>query len=134
MAEITIPVTALLFRGTVLYAFGLAAFVFSVLPAEMAGPLIRRAFPYFYLFVLGTSAFAAAPSVSLDPFSGRALVAITATDLVARQVMVPAINRATDAGQRTRFRTLHTLSVLIILAHIGAADLVIARVAGAGRP
>jgi hypothetical protein len=43
----------------VLFSFGFAAFVFSALPIETAGPTIRRAFPYFYLFVIATSAVAA---------------------------------------------------------------------------
>ncbi|MBC7497741.1 MAG: DUF4149 domain-containing protein, partial [Sphingomonadaceae bacterium] len=43
--------TALLFGGTVLYSFGFAAFLFNALPAETAGPTLRRAFPHFYSFV-----------------------------------------------------------------------------------
>jgi hypothetical protein len=38
---------ALLLGGTVLYSFGFAAFLFNALPAEIAGPTIRRAFPLF---------------------------------------------------------------------------------------
>ena len=45
MFEVSLLTTALLFGGMVLYAFGFAAFVFRALPAETAGPLIRRAFP-----------------------------------------------------------------------------------------
>ena len=44
MTEAALLVTALLFGGTVLYSFGFAAFVFNALPADVAGPLIRRAF------------------------------------------------------------------------------------------
>lgn len=94
MSEITLLLTALMFGGTVLYAFGFAAFVFTALPAKTAGPLIRRAFPHFYLFVLGTSA-AAAFSVTYDPMSGAILAAIAATTVIARQVLMPAVNRAT---------------------------------------
>jgi len=47
MDTIALLVTALLFGGMTLYSFGLAAFVFSALPADTAGPLIRRAFPHF---------------------------------------------------------------------------------------
>ena len=46
MTTMALLVTALLFGGTVLYAFGFAAFRFSALPAEIAGPTIRRAFPH----------------------------------------------------------------------------------------
>ena len=130
MSEITLLLTALMFGGTVLYAFGFAAFVFTALPAETAGPLIRRAFPHFYLFVLGTSAAAAAFSMSFDPMAGAILAAITATTVIARQVLMPAVNHATDTGNRTRFKYLHTLSVLITLAHIIAAAVVLIRLAG----
>jgi len=130
MSEITLLLTALMFGGTVLYAFGFAAFVFTALPAETAGPLIRRAFPHFYLFVLGTSAAAAAFSVTYDPVSGAILAAIAATTVIARQVLMPAVNRATDTGDRTRFKYLHTLSVLITLAHIAASAFVLIRLAG----
>ena len=39
--------TALLFGGMVLYSFGFAAFLFTALPPDVAGPSIRRAFPLF---------------------------------------------------------------------------------------
>ena len=51
--------TALLFGGMTLYSFGFAAFLFSALPAKTAGETLRRAFPWFYAFVIATSAAAA---------------------------------------------------------------------------
>ena len=132
MTEIAILTTALLFGGMVLYSFGFAAFAFSALPAETAGPLIRRAFPHFYLFVFGTSAAAAAIlAFSDDWFSASLLAFITLTTVFARQVLMPAINAATDAKRKSRFKALHGLSVLITLAHIGAAGAVIVRLASA---
>ena len=41
MFELFLLVTALLFGGMVLYSFGFAAFVFTALPADVAGPLIK---------------------------------------------------------------------------------------------
>jgi hypothetical protein len=130
MFELTLLVTALLFGGMVLYSFGFAAFVFNALPPETAGPLIRRAFPHFYLFVLASSAGAAAIALPFDPVSSAILMAIAVTTILARQVLMPAINTATDAGAKTRFKVLHSLSVLITLAHIGAVALVLVRLAG----
>ncbi|MEM6834417.1 MAG: DUF4149 domain-containing protein [Sphingomonadales bacterium] len=130
MLETALLTTALMFGGTVLYAFGFAAFVFNALPAETAGPLIRRAFPHFYLFVLGTSALAAMITYPIDRVSSLALALIAATTLVARQVIMPAVNRATDAGAKTRFKALHSLSVVITLGHIAAAAWAIIRLAG----
>lgn len=130
MFELSLLVTALLFGGMVLYSFGFAAFVFAALPADVAGPLIRRAFPHFYLFVLASSAVAAAVVLAFDPVSSAILVTIAVTTILTRQVLMPAINAATDAGAKTRFKALHRLSVLITLAHIGAAALVLIRIAG----
>lgn len=132
MIEIALLTTALLFGGMVLYSFGFAAFVFNALPAETAGPLIRRAFPHFYLFVLGTSAAAAAlVAFSNEWVSALLLAVIALTTVFARQVLMPAINEATDTKKKRRFKALHSLSVLITLAHIGAAGVVILRLAGA---
>jgi hypothetical protein len=122
--------TALLFGGMTLYAFGFAAFVFSALPAETAGPLIRRAFPHFYLFVLITSALSAALLAMGDPLVAATLAAIALTTLLARQVLMPAINTATDNGRTRAFRWLHGASVALTLAHIAGAGWVLVRLAG----
>ena len=50
--------TALLFGGMTLYSFGFAAFLFTALPAKTAAEALRRAFPWFYLFVIATAAVA----------------------------------------------------------------------------
>jgi len=130
MFELSLLVTALLFGGMILYSFGFAAFVFTALPANVAGPLIRRAFPHFYLFVLASSAVAAAVALAFDPVSSAILVTIAFTTILTRQVLMPAINAATDQGAKARFKVLHSLSVLITLAHIGAAAIVLIRIAG----
>ena len=119
--------TALLFGGTVLYSFGFAAFLFNTLPAEIAGPTIRRAFPHFYLFVIGTAVLAAVLLYRTDPLSGGLMLLIVATTLPTRQLLMPAINRATDAGAKAQFKILHSLSVGITLLHIGIAGFVLAR-------
>ncbi|MEM6385456.1 MAG: DUF4149 domain-containing protein [Pseudomonadota bacterium] len=129
MVEFSLLVTALLFGGMVLYSFGFAAFVFTALPAETAGPLIRKAFPHFYLFVLAASATATLGALANDWVSAGLLAAIAITVIYARQILMPAINAATDAGEKARFKTLHTISVLITLAHIAAAGYVVLRLA-----
>jgi hypothetical protein len=55
------------------------------------------------------------------------LALIALTTVPTRQVLMPAINAATDRGQRQRFVRLHTLSVLVTLAHIAAAAAVLVR-------
>lgn len=123
MMTAALLLTAALFGGMVLYSFGFAAFLFTALPPDIAGPTIRRAFPLFYLFVLGTAALAAALAWSLDTRAGAMLAAIALTTVPTRQYLMPAINRATDTGARSRFKRLHGLSVVITLAHIALAAL-----------
>jgi hypothetical protein len=130
MLILAILMTALLFGGMVLYSFGFAAFLFTALPADVAGPTIRRAFPMFYVFVLGTAAVAAALLWPADPLAAGLLALIAATVLPTRQILMPAINRATDIGAKGRFKVLHGLSVVITLAHIALAGYVLARFAG----
>lgn len=119
--------TALLFGGMVLYAFGFAAFIFAALPAETAGSTLRRAFQHFYVFVAAAAALAAALSFPNDPFSASLLTIVAVTTLPTRQLLMPAINAATDAGAKRRFHLLHSLSVAITLAHIILAAIVLAR-------
>ncbi len=129
MYELSLLATALLFGGTVLYSFGFAAFVFTALPTDVAGSLIRRAFPHFYLFVMASSSVAGAVTYPFDPVSSVILLSIAVTTVFARQILMPAINTATDQDAKTRFKVLHGLSVAITLAHIGAAAVVLVRLA-----
>ena len=127
MIEAGILLTALLFGGMVLYSFGFAAFVFSALPSDMARSTIRRAFPHFYVFVLATSAVAALFAAAFDQTSAFILAAVAATTIVARQIIMPAINAASDAGATARFKALHSFSVIITLAHIAGAGIALIR-------
>ena len=118
---------ALLFGGMTLYSFGFAAFLFSALPAPLAGSTLRRASPHFYVFVMATAALAAALVWSHDPVAALVLGAIAATTVPAWKILMPAINMATDTGAKTRFKALHGLSVLLTVAHIVLAGYVLAR-------
>ena len=40
------------------------------------------------------------------------------TTIPLRQLLMPAINRATDTGNRLRFKWLHSVSVSVTLLHI----------------
>jgi hypothetical protein len=122
--------TAALFGGMLLFAGGFAAFLFKVLPMADARALIRRAFPPFYLFVLGAASLAALLAGPVDGTGALALAAIAMTTVPARQVLMPAINDATDRGLRQRFVRLHGVSVAVTLAHIVVAAAVLVRLAG----
>lgn len=127
MTILALLTTALLFGGMVLYAFGFAAFLFQVLPAETAGATIRRAFPHFYLFVMTCAALAGASLWPQDRLGALLLLSIALTTIPARQVLMPAINRATDRGAQARFRRLHSLSVALTVVHILLAGWVLLR-------
>jgi hypothetical protein len=129
MLTMALLLTALLFGGMTLYSFGFAAFLFTAFPAEVAGPTIRRAFPHFYLFVMFTSALGAAMLLSQDSVAAGPLAALAITTIPTRQLLMPAINRATDDNAKLRFKLLHSLSVAITLAHISVAGYVLTRLA-----
>lgn len=114
--------TALLFGGMALHSFSFAAFLFTTL---QTGPTMWRVFPLFCV----TSA-AAALLWPLDPRSAGLLAWVAATTPPARQTLTPVIDRATDAGTKTRVHRLHELSVTVTLVHVALAGYVLARFAG----
>jgi hypothetical protein len=125
--SLAVLTTALLFGGMTLYSFGFAALLFSVLPTQTAGATLRRAFPLFYVFVMVTAVVAALGWWSHDIMAASVMAAVALSTLPVRQMLMPAINRATDAGQRQRFKWLHGVSVLVTLSHIVATGWVLAR-------
>jgi hypothetical protein len=106
--------TALLFGGMVLFSSGFAAFLFSALPPAAAGKALRQA-------------AGSALLLAYDALSAALLAAIFLSTVPTRQILMPAINAATDAGARRRFQILHGASVAITLAHIAASGYVLAR-------
>ncbi len=129
MLSLAVLSTALLFGGMTLYSFGFAAFLFKALPAKTAGEALRRAFPWFYAFVIATSAAAALFWWPRDAVFAAVMAAVALTTVPVRQILMPAINRATDAGLRQRFKWLHGLSVVITLGHIVATGWLLSNLA-----
>ena len=127
MEAIALLTSSLLFGGMTLYSFGFAAFVFSALPPDLSGNTIRQAFPHFYIFVLATSAISATLLYFLDPVAAAVMVIISVTTIPTRQILMPAINKASDSGARRRFKILHSLSVLITLSQIIGSGYVLTR-------
>lgn len=127
--SLAILTTALLFGGMTLYAFGFAALLFSALPPKTAGEVIRKGFSWFYLFVMVTAAVGTVFWWPNDTWSAAVLAVVALTTLPLRHWLMPAINHATDTGQKQRFRWLHSLSVLVTLGHIGASGWLLARMA-----
>ena len=127
---IALLTSAFLFGGMLLFSASFAGFLFKALPAAEARRLIRKAFPSFYIFVIITSLIAASLSVRFDILGAGILILITLTTIPTRQILMPAINGAADSENKQRFIILHSLSVLITLAHITATAVVVIRFTG----
>lgn len=120
--------------GAVVFQSALVApVVFSTLDAGGARDVLRTLFPRFFLLGVGCLATALVAALLLPAAPGnRALpIGILATALamiVAARLLVPAINRASDAGDagRKRFGRLHGLSVLLTLASLLGALVAVA--------
>jgi len=125
----TLLMIALLFGGMFLFSAGFAALLFKYLPPTDARMLIRNTFPPFYLFVIFSSGVAALLSWQTDLFSAGWMTFVMMSAVVARQLLMPAINRATDTGFRKRFAWLHGFSVMLTLTHIVVAGIVLVHMA-----
>jgi hypothetical protein len=120
-------VTAVLFGGMALFSFGFAAFLFTALPVDLARLTIRKAFPHFYLFVICTAALASVLVGQRDLDAAGVMLGVAATTVPTRQILMPAINRATDTGDKRRFNRLHGLSVVITMLHLVGTGWVLTR-------
>ncbi|MBT8535398.1 DUF4149 domain-containing protein [Polynucleobacter paneuropaeus] len=117
--------SSLLFGGMLFFSASFATFLLKSLPPTEARILIRKAFPSFYIFVMIASLIAALLALTSSLFSACILAVIALSTLPTRQILMPAINEATDTKLKQRFLVLHGLSVVITLAHIVAAGFVI---------
>lgn len=103
------------------FAAIVAPTVFQALPAEHAGKFLRRLFPRYYLWglVLALACTVAAFGAGVELAVSASCVAVLAGFVYARQILLPAINRARDLDlegdreARRRFRSLHLQSVII---------------------
>lgn len=85
--------------------------VFGTLPRELAGSLVRKIFPIYYivLFLASQVAGLLAFTPHLKP------IAFLCGFIFALHFvfLTPAVNRASDANNTNRFKMLHRLSVLV---------------------
>ena len=110
------------FGGMVFFSGVMAPLIFTQLPAEVAGGFIRRVFPWYYLAIGSLSLLAFVCMLAIaGPISWETLAMFTVVIgfVIARQWLMPRINRARDAalaGDRSaghRFDVLHRSSVAI---------------------
>ena len=78
--------TATLFGGMTLYSFGFAPLLFSELRAEAAGRLLRRAFPWYYLFIIAVALIGAGLLWPLDRLSVVLLASTALIGIIARSI------------------------------------------------
>ena len=123
---------ALLLGGMVFFAAVMAPLIFTRLPGQVAGPFIRQVFPVYYVWVLGCSAAAAAALLPVSGLAAALMAGCAALALWLRQVLMPTINRLSDAAQGgdadagRRFDRLHRLSVAANLLQMVVVAVVLA--------
>ena len=64
-----------------------------------------------------------------NPFNALWMAFVLLTTVAARQLLMPAINRATDSGNKKRFLWLHSFSVLLTLGHVVLTAVVLVNLA-----
>ncbi|KNG92872.1 DUF4149 domain-containing protein [Pseudaestuariivita atlantica] len=120
MQVVALLLTAALFGGMVFFSFGFAPVLFKLLGLEQTRPILRGTFPYYYLVVIGVAGAAALTAMSASLLGAALLGAICGSTIYARQVLMPRINAATDAGDTAGFKRLHGASVVLQLVQIAA--------------
>lgn len=130
--ETFLNITGLLAVGTTFgamafFSFVMAPLIFIRLDEAIAGRFIRGVFPVYYLVIGGLGLVAALGLVWGDPLGAAIALLIALGAIVARQVLMPRINRHRDhmlagsADAERSFERLHRVSVWINGAQILAA-------------
>ncbi|MEM0976516.1 MAG: DUF4149 domain-containing protein [Pseudomonadota bacterium] len=129
MTVIALFATAIVFGGMILYSFGFAPFVFTQLEAPAAGLMLRRAFPWYYMFSMGAGAASAFALIFVDTFGAQLMLAVVLIAMVAHFILMPRINAARDQGAsaKSRFDWLHRASVALNFVQLGLIGWVLAR-------
>ena len=118
----------MLITGNILVALGLAALtggmlffgavmaplVFTKLPAEAAGNFIRAAFPFYYAYIIATSALAAGGFLLRSQYgAASALFALMAVTVWLLFGWMPHLEAMRVAGDTAGFARGHRISVWI---------------------
>ena len=118
MEFIALLLTSFLFGGMLLFSVGFGTLSFKFLEASVARAFIRKTFPYFYGYVISVSALIVLFSLNICNIIAALAFSIFITTIPTTRVLMPAINKASDAKQKRNFVLLHTVSVFITLLHI----------------
>lgn len=116
--------SAVLLGGMLFFAFAFAPLVFVKLPAETAGPFIRQVFPVYYAVGAGCAGLAGLLA-ALPAWPDAAVLAVVSAGFVlARQGLMPRINRLRDAAlagdesAKRPFARLHRVSMILNLVQM----------------
>ena len=101
-----------------LFSIGFKTLAFKFLEVSTARLLIRKTFPFFYFYVF-IVALVASPILVVTNFDAFLLIFfISVSTIPTGLFLMPAINSASDNGIKPKFVLLHSLSLLITIAHI----------------
>ncbi len=101
----------------VFFTIAVAPTVFKVLPQEWASRYVRNFFPKYYAFLGAVSIIAS--FLATNTFSMVLLVICAALFFISLWVLTPAINRASDQGEKKKFGILHGASVVVNFIQLG---------------
>ena len=107
-----------LISGVIIFQSSIiASSIFTVLPEEHAGLLLRNLFPKFFLFLIGLSFISVIcfflANLNFLPFG---LIGITGLlSMSVCYLIIPKTNQARDEKNNSLFNKLHTLSVSLTL-------------------
>ena len=96
--------------------------IFTTIEPAPAGKLLRALFPKFFrlLMILGIATLAALWFDESASASQYVMAGLTVILPLICASLVPATNRATDAGAKGRFKALHFISVALTVLVLGA--------------
>jgi hypothetical protein len=91
------------------------------------GRFSEKLFQFFYLWCIAVALLAAGLLLFVDTFAAWLMMAVALTTVPARQLLMPAINLASDNNDRRRFNILHGGSVLLALIQMTVLAYVLIR-------
>ncbi len=114
-------VHGVLLGSMLFFAAIVAPSVFTFVSGEQAGKFLRGLFPRYYLWGILVSLLMTVLAAMVSPTLLLTSTVVLALFVIARQVLMPAINNARDlmlqddTEAKTRFKRLHGASVAINL-------------------
>jgi len=112
--------TGTIFGGMAFFAFVFTPMVFRFCEREDAAQFLRQVFPVYHRLL---AVCCVVPAVLLMPGGTYSveigtLLGVAILFLVAARFLVPAANKAREAGDTAKFRAVHRISVLLHMAQM----------------